>query len=131
MKPIGLDASVVVRLLVGAPEGQAQAARRRLEKAFQAGEEVLVCDLVVAEAYHALHYHYGVPKEEARELLVRFLRSGAVSPDPASVLELLGEAGSSGLVDRMIHQRYHDRGASTFTFDERQGRLEGAVELKE
>lgn len=130
MKPIGLDTSVVVRLLVGAPESQARAAHRRLEEAFRDGQEVLVCDLVVAEAYHALHYHYGVPKEEARELLARFLRSGLASATPTSLLGPLGEEGSAGLVDRMIHQRYRDEGAATLTFDERQGRLEGAEELE-
>jgi predicted nucleic acid-binding protein len=66
---LGLDTSVVVRLLMGVPEAPARAARRRLEHAAEAGETVLVSDLVISEAYHALQYHYGVPKAEARSLL--------------------------------------------------------------
>ena len=71
---IGLDTSVVVRLLVGAPEAQAGAARRRLEHAIERGESVIVCDLVIAEAYYALQFHYDVPKAEARSMLMRFVR---------------------------------------------------------
>jgi predicted nucleic acid-binding protein len=51
---LGLDTSMVVRLLVGLPEAQAQAARIRLERAVDTGEPVLVSDLVLAETYHAL-----------------------------------------------------------------------------
>ena len=59
---IGLDTSVVVRLLVGEPQNIARATRRRLERAVEAGERVLVSDLVIAEAYFALQHHYGIPK---------------------------------------------------------------------
>ncbi len=45
---IGLDTSVLVHLLVRLPEAQPQAARRRLERAVERGEHVLVCDLVLA-----------------------------------------------------------------------------------
>ena len=50
---------MVVRLLVGLPEVQAAAARRRLERAVERGEPVFVSDLVLAESYHALQHHYG------------------------------------------------------------------------
>jgi len=50
---LGLDTSVVVRLLVGLPEALAQAAQRRLERAVETGERVFVSDLVIAEAYFA------------------------------------------------------------------------------
>ena len=65
MTALGLDTSVVVRLLAVLPEGQALRARARLEQALDAGETVLVTDLVIAEAYHALHHHYRMPKAEA------------------------------------------------------------------
>lgn len=127
---IGLDTSVVVRLLVGEPADQAQTARRRLEQAFEVGDTVLVCDLVVAEAYYALQHHYGVPKTEALELLNRLLRSGVVSPEPPASLHAFDSFEGAGLVDRLIHERYRDLGAGTLTFDERQARLEGAVQLE-
>lgn len=62
---IGLDTSVVLRLLVGVPAAQARAAQRRLERAIERGESVIVCDLVIAEAYYALQFHYDVPKADA------------------------------------------------------------------
>src|SRR5437764_854327 len=70
--PIGLDTSVVVRLLIGLPEAQARTARRRLELAVERRERVVVSDLVLAETYHALQHHYRMPKREARSILHRF-----------------------------------------------------------
>jgi predicted nucleic acid-binding protein len=127
---IGLDTSVVVRLLVGEPVTQADAARRRLTAAFESGELVLVSDLVAAETYHALHYHYAVPKAEARALLRRFLDAGLVTLDPEASLAVFAPAGGAGLVDRLIHARYRSLGAVTLTFESRQARLEGAEQLR-
>ena len=127
---IGLDSSVVVRLLVGVPEAQARAARRRLEIAVEQGERVVVSDLVLAEAYHALQHHYGVPKAEARAILHRFATSGTVHVDPARAVEALESKGGAGLVDRLIHARYRTLGATTATFERKQGALEGATRLR-
>jgi predicted nucleic acid-binding protein len=126
---IGLDTSVVVRLLVGLPEALARAARHRLERATEEGETVLVSDLVIAEAYHALQFHYAVPKAEARSLLRKFVESGVVQLEPSDSAPALVAKGGAGLVDRMIHARYRSAGAVTLTFERRQGRLEGAVRL--
>jgi predicted nucleic-acid-binding protein len=126
---IGLDTSVLVRLLIGLPEAQARTARRRLEQAVEAGEPVLVSDLVLAEAYYALQHHYAVPRGEAQAILRRFIESGIVQlQPPASASALIG-AGGAGLVDRLIHLRYRSLGAITLTFERRQGNLEGAVRL--
>jgi len=126
---IGLDTSVVVRLLTGEPPAAARAAARRLEAATAAGERVVVCDLVVVDAYHALHHHYGVPQPDARALLHRLLVSGVVHPEPADMVPALTAVGA-GLADRVIHARYRGLGAATLTFDRRQGGLEGAVRIK-
>jgi predicted nucleic acid-binding protein len=126
---IGLDTSVVVRLLTGEPVAAARAAARRLAAAADAGERVVVCDLAVIEAYHALHHHYGVPQPEARALLHRLLVSGVVDPEPAEMVPALSATGA-GLADRVIHARYRALGAVTLTFDRRQGGLEGAVRLR-
>jgi predicted nucleic acid-binding protein len=127
---IGLDTSVVVRLLVGVPEGQARTARRRLEHAIERGESVIVCDLVIAEAYYALQFHYDVPKAEARRMLLRFVRSGVVTLEPREAEEVLDAAAGAGLMDRLIHARHRGLGAVTITFDRRLGALEGAVRLR-
>jgi predicted nucleic acid-binding protein len=126
---VGIDTSVVVRLLVGEPAAQARAARARLERALEEHEKVLVCDIVVAEAYFALHHHYGMPKEEARQLLSDFLTSGVVEADPLEAVHALARHRGAGLVDRLVHARYRSRGAITLTFERKQAALEGAQRL--
>lgn len=120
---------MVVRLLTGEPPAAARAAARRLDAAADADERVVACDLVVVEAYHALHHHYGMPQQEARALLHRFLVSGVVHPEPAEIVHALAR-GSPGLADRVIHARYRSLGALTLTFDRQQSQLEGAIRLK-
>lgn len=126
---IGIDTSVVVRLLVGEPVAQARTARRRLERAVEAGELVLVADIVLAEAYFALHHHYGVPKDEARWVLQNFATSGVVTVDPPGITSAFEPGSGAGLVDRLIVARYRARGALTLTFERKQAALEGATRL--
>jgi predicted nucleic acid-binding protein len=126
---IGVDTSVVIRLLVGEPPAQARSARLRLEKAVEAGEPVLVADIVLAEAYFALHHHYGVPKEEARGLLRDFTTSGVVTLAPFEATVALEPGKGAGLVDRLIVARYRSMGALTLTFERKQAALEGAARL--
>ena len=127
---IGLDTSVVLRLLVGVPEAQARVAQRRLEQAIEQGEAVIVCDLVIAEAYYALQFHYDVPKAEARRMLMRFVRSGVATVEPRNAGEVLAQTSGAGLVDRLIHTRHRALGAVTLTFERKLGALEGAVRLR-
>lgn len=129
MAMIGLDTSVVVRLLTGLPEEQFRAAKARLERSLDEGDAAIVTDLAVAEAYYALHHHYGVPKPEARGLLLRFVTSGVVTLDPEGSVAALAEMGGAGMVDRLIHARHRDRGGITVTFERLQSRLEGAERL--
>ena len=127
---IGLDTSVLVRLLIGEPAAQADSARQRLPEATDSGEPVVVVDLVIAETYHALHHHYGIPKSEAQALLRRVLVSGVVTPDPPELPAALEpDRGGAAVVDRMIHTRHRSHGAITLTFDRRQAALEGAQRL--
>jgi predicted nucleic acid-binding protein len=128
---IGLDTSVVVRLLLGAPKREYAAALARLEEAYSAGETALVSDLVLIEAFHALSVHYGVPRKLARERLVQLARSGVVQLDPPEALDALRERGGGGLTSRAIHERYRALRASTLTLSPRQGSLEGVVKLVE
>ena len=91
---------------------------------------MLVCDLVVAEAYYALQFHYDVPKAEARKILMRFVRSGVVTLEPREAEDVLGATAGAGLVDRLIHARHRALGAVTLTFERKLGALEGAVRLR-
>jgi predicted nucleic acid-binding protein len=123
---IGLDTSVVVRLLVGLPQTQFRAARKRLDVAHAEGRVVLVPDLVIAEAFHALTHHYQIPEDAIRTRMLEFLRSGLVQADPPGAEHALDAAGPAGVVDHLIHQRCRERRATLLTFDRRQARLEGA-----
>ena len=126
---VGLDTTVVLRLLVGEPARQAAAARRRLERAAAAGDVVVVSDLVVAEAYHALCYHYGVPKDEARAQLRVMLASGVVQIAPQGSLWALEPSVGAGLVDRLVVARNRALEATTWTFDRKLGALQGVETL--
>jgi predicted nucleic acid-binding protein len=129
---IGLDNSVVLRLLIGEPRVQMEVARRRIDRALIGSEKVVVTDLVVAEAFHALRHHYGVPETVALSRLREFLGSHVVHLDPAGAEEALGQGtrGHAGVVDRLIVARHRALGATTATFDRRQARLEGGVLLR-
>ena len=129
---IGLDTSVVLRLLIGEPRAQAEVARRRIERALVAGEKVVVTDLVVAEAFHALRHHYNVPHATALGRLQTFFNTGIVQVDPVGAAEVLGQGagGRAGVVGRLIVARHRALGATTATFDRRQARLEGGILLR-
>ncbi len=128
---IGLDTSVVLRLLIGEPRAQAEVARRRIERALVAGEKVVVTDLVIAEAFHALRHHYDVPQATAMGRLQAFFNTGIVQVDPLGAAEVLGQGagGRAGVVGRLIVARHRALGATTATFDRRQARLEGGILL--
>ncbi len=79
MTSIGLDTGVVLRLLVGVPEDQAQRALTFVEDCYQKQVMVHVSDLVTQETYHALCHHYQVPVKEAAECLRDFLASEMIA----------------------------------------------------
>jgi predicted nucleic acid-binding protein len=126
---VGLDTSVVLRLLVGKPVAQARVARERVQAAHERGESILVTDLAIAEAYFALHYHYGIPKTEARARLLAMATSRVVTLSPAEAVWALEPSTGPGLVDRLIHARHRAAGAASWTFDRQMGTLEGAVRI--
>jgi len=61
----GLDASVMLRLMLGQPADQAARAVALLDELSRSGRHAVVSDLVVAEAYFALQHHYDVSKKDA------------------------------------------------------------------
>jgi predicted nucleic acid-binding protein len=123
---IGLDTSVVLRLLVGQPADQAQRAVAFLEETARRGNQAVVSDLVVAESYFALQYHYGVPKKEALLALRRMFADGEIEPQgvASEVLATDGLASAKpGLVDRLIQGAYVSTGSSMATFEKACGKL--------
>jgi len=67
---IGLDTSVVLRLLTGAPAKQAEAARALLAAS---RDSVCISDLVVGESYFVLRHHYAVLLIDATQALAALL----------------------------------------------------------
>lgn len=125
---IGLDTSVILRLLTGDPADQAQAVQHRLEQAHAHGDTVIVTDLVLAEAYFALVHHYDMDKKEARQRLKHMATSGMAQIEPENALAALEPSAGAGFVDRLIFQRYQSLNASTLTFDRALSAL-GAVRI--
>jgi predicted nucleic acid-binding protein len=123
-----------MRLLTGEPPKQMRRAHEYLQELQQEGQVAMVSDLVVSEAYFALHAHYGVPKSEAVKALLDFLRSGFVTPEPGgrSVEALTAIAtarGKPGFVDRMIHAQYLAVPAQVASFETAFRRLPNTVIL--
>lgn len=122
---VGLDTSVVVRLLTSDPPDLAACAMDYLRERQAAGDAVHVSDWVLAEAYYALQYHYGVPKKEVLNALRQFTTSPGVSAskDAATVLALPNlESARPGFIDRLIHRAYLQNGASEVATFERSAR---------
>jgi predicted nucleic acid-binding protein len=129
---IGLDTSVVLRLLLGQPVEQAQRALAFLEESARRGDQVVVSDLVVAEAYFALQHHYGVPKKEALVALRQMFAEGEIESQgvAAAVLETAGLASAKpGLVDRLIQGGYVGAGGAMATFEKAAGKLKSVSVL--
>ena len=126
---VGLDTSVLVRLLVGEPTAQAEAARGLLAT----GDPVAVSDLVVGEAYFALRHHYRVPHRKALGALRGLLGDPRVHPTGVArgVVAAMPDAESApGLMDRLIHGDYGRDGVALVTFDQYAAHLAGARLLR-
>ena len=127
---VGLDTSVVTRLLCGEPVEQTERATRLLLDCFDRNIQCLVSDLVIIETFFALTYHYGVPKREAVDKLLAFLNSGVVKSygDALKILAAF-DGKEPGLIDRFIRMDYLRKTRSIYTFDKKFSRLEGITLL--
>jgi predicted nucleic acid-binding protein len=129
MKAVGIDTCVVLRLLVGEPEDQAELAKAFVEECYYDGIEVCVNDMAVAESYHALTYHYDVPKLKAVEALRDFLGSPMVTATGHAMPIIMSYTGTgAGLVDRLIRADMLDHAYEVRTFDRDFAKLDN-VEL--
>ena len=130
---MGLDTSVVLRLLTGEPESLAVLAARRVESSLLGGDTVLVSDIVVSEAYFALQHHYGLSKAAALEVLGDFLRQSGIEA-VGSAKSILGMPNLAmarlGLVDRLIHAEYLRVADEMLTFEKSAARLPRARVLR-
>jgi predicted nucleic-acid-binding protein len=119
---VGLETSVLVRVLTGEPRDLALAALDYLLEREKAGDRVLVSDWVIAEAYYALQHHYGASKRETLDALGDFLASPGIegTGEAAEVLATPNlESAKPGFIDRVIHRNYLRSGAEEVATFER------------
>ena len=119
---IGLDTSVLVRLLAGDPRDLALEALRFLLEHRAAGDRLWVSELVLAETYYALQHHYGASKRDTLSALREFLATSGIEGrgDAAEVLATPGlTSAKPGFVDRLIHGNYLRSGAEQIATFER------------
>ena len=124
----GLDTAVVIRLVIGEPPELAHAAREYLERTTASGAlPCVISDLVVAESYHVLRHHYGVPHDQAIASLHQLVADRTrIRPLGFSATVLPSAHDPSlGLVDRLLHAEYAAAGAETATFDRKHTLLSG------
>ena len=127
---VGLDTSVVLRLLVGEPRDQADRAIEKLDQIKAEGQRAAVSDLVVSEAYFALQHHYEVPKQQALDALMTFLKAPEIVATGVALRILqqprLGRS-RPGFVDRMIHAQYLQATSGMVSFEKAAGKLPGVM----
>jgi predicted nucleic acid-binding protein len=130
---VGLDTSVVLRLIVGQPEDQTRLAIAFLDEIRRGGHQAVVDDLVVAEAYFAAQYHYGITKAAVLAALDRMFQAGEIVATGRAdrILSMPGLASAKpGFVDRLIHASYTGSGETMATFEKSAGKLERVRVLK-
>ena len=130
---VGLDTSLLLRLLIGSPPAQARAAVAFLDNLGRSGGTACVSDLVIAETYFALQFHYGISKGDAIAGLKALLATGEIGAtgQAGRVLSQPGLATAKpGFVDRLIHAAYAGSQCKMVTFEKAAGKLSEVIVLK-
>ena len=124
---LGIDTSVLVRLVTGDPSDTYEHCVQELTKLVEQGDEVFASNQVIGEAYIAIQHHYGIDKDAVRAGLANALRSGLVSPlNGRAIIDLLESSGGAGVIDRLITDDYSHRELPVLTLDQRMASLKGA-----
>ena len=124
---LGIDTSVLVRLVTGDPTDIYEHCVQELTKLVEQGDEVFASNQVIGEAYIAIQHHYGIDKDSVRAGLANALRSGLVSPlNGRAIIDLLESSGGAGAIDRLITDDYAHQDLPVLTLDQRMASLKGA-----
>ena len=126
--PIGIDTSILVRLVTLEPEELYQQCVVALSHLIESqGFMVYASNQVVGEAYAVLRHHYGASPLDATTGLLRAFDSGLVAPlNGRVVLDALSASGGPGLFDRLIADDYSRAGMETLTLDRQMASLPDA-----
>ena len=123
---IGIDTSVLVRLVTGLPPEDYSSCVERLAAMTESDVELFASNQVIGEAHVALQHHYGATGEDAKSALRAALTSGLVAPlNGSAVLEALAASSGPGLFDRLIVDDYARSGLTTLTLDRKMSSLPG------
>ena len=124
---LGIDTSVLVRLVTGDPPETFNHCVQELSKLVAQGDEVFASNQVIGEAYIAIQHHYGIDKDSVRAELANALRSGLVAPlNGRAIVDLLESSGGAGVMDRLIIDDYSHRELPVLTLDQRMSSIKGA-----
>ena len=124
---LGIDTSVLVRLVTGDPPDTYNHCVQELSKLVAQGDEVFASNQVIGEAYIAIQHHYGIDKDSVRAELANALRSGLVAPlNGRAIVDLLESSGGAGVMDRLIVDDYSHRELPVLTLDQRMSSIKGA-----
>ena len=117
---VWVDANVVLRLLTGQPQVQAQAAAALMARADAGEVRLRLCPLVVAEVVWVLTSAYDVPRERVAEVLTSFLASGGLVVEEGMLLvAALAQMAEQRVdfVDAYLAAKARLSGAPVATFD--------------
>lgn len=130
-KRIGIDTSILVRLLTGLPPAEYKRCDQELSALAESRRvEVFASNQVIGEAYIVVQHHYQIPEARARSGLLRVLTSGLVAPlNGQAVIDALAAPGGPGLFDRLIANDYAHHGLETLTLDRKMASLPAARRL--
>ena len=128
---IGIDTSVLVRLVTQAPEETFQQCVKSLRTVIEEqGCEIYASNQVIGEAYAALQHHYCASRDDACTGLLRAFDSGLVVPlNGPAVIEALSASDGPGLFDRLIADDYSRAGLETLTLDRKMATLSNVRRL--
>ena len=124
-----LDTSVLVRILVNRPQPLASDVIADVARRIADGDEMIVSNLVLSEAYYAVQHHYGVDKETAlRSFRILSLNDGfEFSEEAKSILAMEGlDHAKPGFVDRLICAEQQRAGVSVLSCEKAFRRLPNA-----
>lgn len=130
---VGLDTSIIVRLMTGEPSDLAHIAHDTVRALLAEGKELAVSDLVVAETYFALHNYYGIPKQQVLNRLSEFLSTPSIVAigEAGHVLQQPNLGSSKpGFVDRMIHAQYMKEASYMLSFEKAAEKLPRSLVIK-
>ncbi|MDD4019027.1 MAG: hypothetical protein PHV28_13915 [Kiritimatiellae bacterium] len=130
----GLDTSVVLRLLTGEPRGLALKTATRVMAIIRSGGSCLIGDLVAAESYFALQYHYKMPKAEALAALAALSAGEGIRFSEAArrILKTKDLARANpGFADRLIHADYRQFGYGMLTCEHAAASLDGVEVIRD